>query len=160
MKKVSAREKIQICNEAINLKKEIERSFIELGKRLLEIKNNGLYEGQWQSWSEYCAELKLSENTTNKLIQIYQTFVLDYKFTPERISDAGGWSVIADLLPAIETKADAEEWLNKAAVLTREDLRKELTEKKTGIQMKDCPHKETYMVEICKCCGNKTEVHE
>ncbi len=148
------------CTDAIKLKNDLESGFIELGKRLSEIKAKQLYTPSWESWGAYTAELKMSENQVNKLVQIYDQLIQGLHVDRDMITNAGGWTVIAELLPVIETKKDADEWLNKAATLTREDLRKEIQEKKSGIPMKDCKHKNTYTIVVCRDCGIKMEDHK
>lgn len=151
---------LEYCKDALTLKTSLEEGFLRLGEYLLNIKEKSLYEPNWASWEEYSIELKMSQNSINKLIQIYQTLVLNHGIPEKKIVDAGGWSVIADLLPVIKSKEDAEEWLTKAKELTREDLRKELTEEKTGLPMKDCRHRNTYTIVVCRDCGIKMEDHK
>lgn len=148
------------CNDALQLKTSLEQGFIRLGEYLYTIKNERLYEANWASWEEYSLELKMSQNSINKLIQIYARFILSYGIPEEKVVEAGGWSVIAELLPVIETAEQAEEWLDKAKELTREDLRKEITEKKSGIPMQSCKHLDTYTITVCRGCGIKMEDHE
>lgn len=149
---------LDYCNQTLRLKKDIEGSFVMLGEYLHTIKENQLYEPQWSSFEEFCFELKMSSNMVNKLMMIYKTFILGYGFTQEQIATAGGWSVIAEVLPQIDSKKSALKWLASCATLTRSDLRKELLEAKTGIPMKQCEHKDTYTVEICRNCGQSHEV--
>lgn len=151
-------QKLDYCNKAIKLKNDLEGGFIALGEYLHNIKENSLWEASWGSWDEFTWELKMSQNMINKLVQIYRTFVLEYGMTQEQISTAGGWSVVADVLPMVTSKKEALHWLNKAQSLTRADLRKEMQEEKTGIIMSTCSHPETYTIEICKVCGDRKRV--
>lgn len=131
-----------------------------LGEELYNIKEKMLWEGVYGSWEEFTVELKMSNNTINKLMQIYKTLVLSYGLSNEQITTAGGWSVVADVLPMITSKKDALKWLNQAQSLTRADLRKEIKESKTGIVMTQCSHKNTYKIEVCKDCGERYQVFE
>ena len=148
---------LDYCNQTLKLKKDIEGSFVTLGEYLYEIKERQLYEPQWSSFEEFCFELKMSSNMVNKLMQIYKTFVLGYGFTQDQISNAGGWSVISEVLPVIDSKKSAIKWLASCATLTRSDLRKELTELKTGIPQMQCKHENTYLLRICRNCGERHE---
>lgn len=143
------------CNRAISLKNALERDFMLLAEHLYKIKEYELWRANWGSWIEYTWELKMSATTIKQLIQVYKTFVVDYGITKEQLGTAGGLSHVADTLPVIKNKKDALRWLVKAQTLTRADLRKELTEAKTGIPMASCKHSETYTVEICKHCGER-----
>ncbi len=151
---------LKYCTEALALKSQLEKQYLRLGEYIFNIKEKNLFLPQWSSWSEYCAELKMSENQANKLIQIYSTFILKYKIPEEKITTVGGWSVIAELLPVINSLEDANKWLESAQELTREDLRKEVKESKSGIQMKSCGHKNTYVIRICRDCGHREEIIE
>lgn len=148
------------CTDAIALKNRIESDFMTLAASLYKIKQEELYRPSWTSWEEYREELKMSENSVNKLIQMHDTLILKYKIPAEKIVNAGGPSVISDLLPVIKTKEEAEDWLAKASVLTRKDLRDEIQESKTGLPMKDCKHKNTYTIVVCRDCGLKIEDHK
>lgn len=156
----SQNQNLKYCTDTINLKKEIEQSFLTLGEHLYNIKRDEMFLPQWSSWDEYVTEIKMSLNMANKLIQIYETFILEYKFAPEDITTAGGWTVVAEILPVIENRDDAENWLNMASELTRDDLRKEVKEAKSGVEMATCAHADTYIIRICRCCGNKEEIYE
>ncbi len=155
-----AKNNLTYCNDALTLKTSLEQGFLRLGEYLHTIKLKRLWESNWASWEEFSLEFKMSQNSITKLIQIYSTFVLDYRIEGDRVVEAGGWSVIAELLPVIESKKDAEDWLTKAKELTREDLRKEITEKKTGVPMQQCKHKNTYTIVVCRDCGVKMEDHK
>ena len=151
-------ENLKYCNDAIALKEKIEDDFLTLGEYLHNIKEHSLFEPQWSSFIEFCFELKMSQNTINKLIQIYKVFVLDYGIGRNQITNAGV-SLVTDILPVINTKKDALKWLGKASLLTRQDLRRELIEHKTGVDMTKCKHEDTYVVEICRDCGERKQIN-
>lgn len=144
------------CNSALKLKNDLETGFIVLGEYLHNIYVNNLWQASYSSWEEYTWELKMSSNHINKLMQIYRTLVLSYGLKAEHIITAGGWSVVADLLPMIGSKKDALKWLNKAQLLTRSDLRKEMKEAKTGVLIGSCSHDKWTEVTLCQCenCGD------
>lgn len=145
---------ISYCNDALLLKDTIEVSFLSLGERLYNIRERKMYEGQWSSFSEYVMEFKnISEGTASKLINIYQKFVITYGIEPRQIAGAGGWSVIAETLPLVKSKDDAIHWLEQSTLLSRSDLRRTIQEAKTGVDMADCKHEDTYTIEVCRICG-------
>ncbi len=147
------------CTEALQIKNQLEKNYMRLAEYAYNIKNDNLFLPQWSSWSEFIADLKISENQANKLVQIYYTFIITFGIDEETITTAGGWSVIAELLPVINSIDDANRWLESARELTREDLRKEVKEAKSGVQMKSCGHKNTYVIRICRDCGHREEIH-
>lgn len=148
-------ENYNYCVETLDLKKEIEGNFVDLGEHLNNIREHNLFEPQWSSFLEFCDELRMSQNMVNKLIQIYKTFVLGYSFTKEEIATAGGWGNLQEILPMITSKKTAVYWLDKASILSREDLRKEVKEEKTGVPMATCKHKDFYLLKVCRDCGDK-----
>lgn len=154
------KENLIYCKDAISLKTSLEQGFIKLGEYLYNIKKKALYEPNWTSWEEYREELHMSENSVNKLVQIYSKLILAYNVSPDKIVNAGGPSVIADLLPILNSKEQAEEWLEKASLLTRKDLRDEIKEEKTGVPMQLCKHKNTYTITVCRGCGIRMEEHK
>lgn len=144
---------VTYCNQTLTLKNSIEESFLELGARLMNIRDNCLYEGQWESFEDYLLEFKnISEGTASRLINIYKKFVVEYNFAPKLLAEAGGWSVLAETLPNVNSLQEAEYWLGEATALTRTHLRRTLKEHKTGIKMDTCAHLETYTLQICKTC--------
>lgn len=142
------------CQKAISFKKDLEKGFLVLAEHLYEIKEKELWRASWASWLEFTWELKMSQNTIFKLLQIYKKLVLDYGLKMEFVVTAGGWSVVADLLPVMQDKKSAMKWLLKAQDLTRSDLRKELKEEQAGIPSGQCQHKIVKLVEICDGCGH------
>lgn len=148
------------CTDTIRLKAKLEEGFVELGARLYEIRKGELYSPSWTSFAEYLKEMKMAESTASKLVSIHERLVLEYKIKPEEIAEVGGYTEAYEILPHISNKKEAKELLEKAKILSRDDLRKELKEMKTGVQMKECKHTHTYTIEICKDCGDRHEVYE
>jgi hypothetical protein len=155
------RTNLDFCQHTIALKENIERTFIELGRRLFKIREERLYEPFYDSFNVYCDELKLSQSTISKLVNIYKKFILEYGFTAKQLMKAGGWGVMAEALPVIKSKADARDFLEKAETLTLRDMRKEVLEKKTGMDQRTCKHKDDfYVLQICRVCGDRQTLED
>lgn len=148
---------LSYCEGTLELKRSIEYKFLELGERLKKISNERLYEPQWTSFGEYVGEMKMSESTASKLINIYQKFIVDYGISRERLLVSGDWSVLAEVLPIVRDKESAEEALHMCKELSRQDIRKYIKEQKTGIDMRDCVH-DFYTLQICRTCGEKVRL--
>jgi hypothetical protein len=149
------------CKETVELVQKIQGGFIDLAERLHKIKTERMWENGYSSWEEFCDEMKLSYSTIQKLIQIYDTFVLKYGVKTSRIASVGGWSILAEGLSIIKTKVDAEAFLTDASVLSLRDIRKNVTAQKKGLPASYvCKHANTYKIEICKDCGEKWEIYE
>jgi len=148
------------CQQTIALKHRLEASFLALGERLAKIKTECLYEGQWDDFEAFLAEMKINTSTANRLIQIYQTFILDLKCAPARLAEAGGWTIVSEILPFVKDRKSADHWLDRAKTLTRSDLRRDLTEARNGKDMAKCKHADVYLLQVCRDCGLRTRIYE
>ena len=155
------RANLDFCRQTISLKENIERTFIELGRRLHKIREERLYEPFYDSFNLYCYELKLSQSTISKLVNIYKVFILEYGFAPSRLMKAGGWAVVAETLPVVHSKKDAEEFLENAETMTLSDMRRTVKEKKLGVDQRTCDHKDdSYDLRICRKCGDRQTLRD
>jgi hypothetical protein len=148
------------CTDTLKLKKTSESSFLELGARLRAIRDGHLYEPQWTSFPEYLSEMDVSESQASKLINIYKVFIVEGKFPVEKVLQAKGHAVLAEYLPYIKTQEDREWALENATLLSSQDSRKLLKEKKTGVDMSECKHEDYYIIKVCRTCGDKESIHE
>lgn len=161
MELLNEQDRHEFCKDTLELETGIRAAFMLMAGRLHEIKEKRLYEPFWSSWYEFTCEFKeLSPATISKLIRTHEVFVLNYEIPPERLVEAGGWTKLYELTKKITTKVEAEEWLEKAKTLSRQDLKKELTISSSGVEMSECPHSDTYLVRICRECGERWEIHE
>lgn len=152
-------ENLKYCNETLELKATIEGGFLTLAEHLYNIKTHNLFEPQWSSFLEFCDELRMSQNNINKLIQIHEKFVLEYGIDKEQIKTAGGWSTLQEILPMVSSKKLAVKWLESASLLSRADLRKNIIEEKTGIDMRNCfCDTDYYIIKICRKCGKRISI--
>ena len=128
---------------------------MELARRLYECKAQEMYCPQYETWEVYIQDVKnLSLGTANKLVHIYETFVKEYGISEQKIAEIGGWSVVSEIMPMVKDQKSAEEWLEKARILHRKDLRKEVQEAKSGVSMITCQHLDVILIKKCKACGD------
>ena len=157
-KLIKAEEYLKFCEETSMLKNQTEAAFIELGRRLNKINLEKMYNGRWEDFEHYCrSELKISKQTAYKLIAIYTKFVLEYKIAPSQLALAGGWTVVAQVLPMVNDQESANEWIHQAIhAESKRDLVALMRESKTGVSQMSCKHKNTikYTVVECKDCGS------
>ena len=148
------------CQETIAIKSHIENSYLVLCQRLHKIKSERLYEGSYTSWVLFLEEMKIDKFTAERMVKIYDTFVLKYAISPAKIEGAGGWSVVAELLPISNSKEEAEEALEYATGALKKDVRIYVHQKRHGVSTdKLCTHTDTYLVRICRDCGDRWEEH-
>lgn len=149
---------IDFCEETIDRKHILEVGWIELCGRLKDIRDKKLFEGRWDSFEDFLQDpqMGLDKGTASKMITIHEKFILEYKMNPAQIANAGGWSKVAEILPAVHDKKSAETWLSNAALLSKSDLRKEIKAEQNPDSL-SCKHKDNYKVVMCCCrnCGNK-----
>ena len=143
------------CKETLALKGSLELKYLNLASRLHKIQLNHMYQPNYETFDDFLAEMKISRATANKLINIWVRFIIQFKIKPKLLAEAGGWSVVAEILPHAETKAQAERWLRDAKENKRGDLRKNLKEHTTGQDMRLCKHKNLRAVMFNRCvdCG-------
>ena len=152
---------LKYCEYALSLRDSIETQFLLLGEALYKIREQGLYKSQWETFDEYTMELKgFSPASISKLINIYRKFVLEYKIPIQKLSQVRGWTLLADTLPHVHDSHSANEWVEKAVVLGRRDLNREIQEQKSGKPQLKCKHAETYLIRVCKECGMRERVYE
>lgn len=131
-------------------------AFITTGELLYKIRTEKLWQQAYESYDDFLMELRMSKGTASKLAKIYKVFVLDANLPTEEVARAS-WSTLGAILPHI-TPSNAAEWLNKAILLSRTDILRELKEQETGIPMTDCKHEKTHTIAICDDCGVKHAV--
>lgn len=161
MNELTETKKHQFCNEALKLKQEIEVDYLALGAMLMKIQDERLWEAGWESWDEYTMELKMSQGAVSRIINIYKVFVLQYEVPEKTLALAGGWSVVAEYLPMVKEdtkKAEVANWFSDASEMTRQDIRRTITEARKGIDMTKCKHTDYYILKICRNCGNRETI--
>lgn len=162
MNKTLAKVNFDYCQETLQLKNGLELSYLDLAQRLHKIQLNKMYLPNFDTFDDFLDEIKVSRATASKMINIWLTFVVKYRIDTRRLADAGGWSVVAEILPYATSKTAAVDWLVKAKVNRRRDLRKLLTEEKTGIIMSTCKHVTTVTITFKRCedCGETFRVYD
>lgn len=150
---------LEFCAHTIAFKHFIETQWLELAGQLKQIRDKELFKGRWESFEDFLGDptMAMDKGTASKMINIYEKFILEYHIKESRIAQVGGWAKVAEILPVVKNKKSAEEWLDSAASLSKADLRKEIHEERSGIQMSKCKHEDYYIVKICRCCGDKIQ---
>jgi len=153
-KEQEEKQKHEFLQMLIQLSQQLEFNYLEFGKQLKTCRDDTVFSPEYETFPAFLQEMKLTQGTASKLINIYEKFVVEYDIPQKRLAEAGGWSVVAEILPIVNNKKEAKEWVEKAVRLRRKDLRKEVKEKKTGVSMANCKHEDTYLIEICRTCSD------
>lgn len=149
----------QYCLEVIELKQRTECDFIILGRELDRIKREEKWRAGWSSWEEYLVDMRLAPSSAYQIISIWKKLVEMGGIEPLRIAKAGGWTVVAKILPKVKEKDDAEKYISLVeAHPTRTALAQTLEEEERGSDMAKCRHEDVYYLRICRDCGLREQV--
>lgn len=158
---ISEQEAHKYCEETIALKNQIEGAYLVMCSRLHKIKLENLFiDAGYESWSLFLDEMKIDKGKADQMVRIYDLLVLQYGIKPKLIEEAGGWSVVAEILPIADSKESAEEALTFAKGALKKDVRLYVHDKKYGTTSVLCRHKNTYKVEICVDCGERHKLFD
>lgn len=147
------------CDQTAELKTNIEEAFITLGERLLQIRNEKIFEPHYDSFEDFVNEaMNMSLSSASKLINIFDKFILSYGMSKQELILVGQ-DRLKEILPAVHDQASAEEWVLKAKTLRfRDDLRKEVSAHRHGTDVplsESCEHTEAYTLKVCRACNER-----
>lgn len=149
-------ESYEFCEDTKKLARGLKTGFILLAERLHRISKQKLYKPTYEHFYEYCDEIEMREDTASRLVNIYETFVLQHKMPIEEIKEVD-YSKLYIIKKVADTKETARHWVEEAKVLTYRDLKKRVAEFTTGVDQMTCSHGNTYLVRCCRECGEKWE---
>jgi len=148
-----------VHDKVIELKKDIERSFIKMGGMLKLVRDNKLYlEKGCVTFEEYIAipELALNRSTVYAIINVFEVFFEKSNQSDDLIEI--GYSKL-NRISQFKNQPDFEEWIYKAKTLSLSDLGLEIKEAK-GISenLSSTKSEDKMTMEImCPHCGKKFE---
>lgn len=149
----------QYLKETLLIKKRLESSFFELAERLKKIRDERIYQdGGFNTFAEFCFEMKMAESTASRLIAVYQRYCLELGMDKEKLSIVG-WTQLYSMLPLAVSKEKTEELVEEAQHLRRDDVSKMVKERKNP-ELAKCEHSRTYLLRICEDCGDKYRVYD
>ena len=146
-----------VHDKVIELKKDIERSFIKMGGMLKLVRDNKLYlEKGCVTFEEYIAipELALNRSTVYAIINVFEVFFEKSNQSDDLIEI--GYSKL-NRISQFKNQPDFEEWIYKAKTLSLSDLGLEIKETK-GISenLSSTKSEDKITIEItCPHCGKK-----
>ena len=142
------------CDETLQLIHGIEKSFLELGKRMMKIRDEQLWEGRFTSFAEFLEEAGMTEGTASKLIKVYQRFILEYNINPDTLAKIS-WTKLYTLLPLIKDKAEAQEKIENLGLMSRQDVENEIRD----IKHPDCHHEWVSLEKCVNCHKTRKDYH-
>lgn len=146
------------CTDTIELCAKINTGFIILAERLYKIREERLFEPYWDSFYEFVLDMNaVSMGTVSRLLKVYQKYCIDLNMKPKTISK-GEWSILYTAIPVVKSKDDALFYIETPN--TRQAILAEIKEKKTGIPQASCDHEDSYLIRICRKCGDRHREYE
>lgn len=134
----------KFLRDTIDLIKQIETRFLELGARLYNIREKGMWKDSYESYEEFLDTAHVSYGNASMLASIHKAYVVEGK--KQMSSLAGiGYSNLYEAIPLIEAQG-VDAAIVKASTLTRAEIKQEVREEKHG----ECAHEN--VIKICSSC--------
>lgn len=130
----------------IELKKLASESFILMGEALYNNRKERLYEALGhESFESFLGdpEISISRSTAFDLMKAYEFFILTHKLDIKTLVEVGVSKVAMLLRLDLDSKAQVEDWVEKARTLSKSDLIDEIKEH----QGKTVTHKKSTKIE-------------
>ena len=149
----------EFLEETMELSVQSSVAQIILAARLYRIREEKLWLAGYDSFDDYCMNLKLyNSGTISKLITVYKKYILDYQIPADKVAEVG-YTVLYKAHNVIKSKEDAEEFVDNAIIWTGSDINREIASRKSGKDIDECSHENTILVRLCKDCGQRWEEH-
>lgn len=133
--------------ETIDLVKQIETRYLELGARLYAIKVKELWKATYDSYQEFLDAAKINPGHASILTQIHKAYVVDGKIQFKELAGIG-YSNLYEAIPLIESRG-LDKAVTIATTLTRSEIKDEVREEKHG----ECTEHEP--ISICVKCKKR-----
>ena len=144
----------KFLQETISLKETIETGFLNLAERLYKIRQERIWEGEYDNLEEFLMELDITAPTCSKLCSIYEHWVLKGKVSLESLA-GNNWTSLYESIPLLE-KENPKELAEELKLLTRADAIEKTREFKKGT----CTRHDWVVIKFCKVCGKKEKVYQ
>jgi hypothetical protein len=141
-------------------------TFLEIGRLLKILRDEKLYaylgEGGYDNFQQFVAagDIGIKLSTAYALVGIYETYILKLGYAQEKLAEIP-WTRLQALTSTVkhETKAEADEWIEKAKTLGNGDFATEINELRANTGWEHpAPYPRVYR---CKDCGKwRVEVDE
>lgn len=127
-KLINVDEGVALHSRLLELKHDIGMRFLEVGKILYRMKEEGFHKviNPDMSWEAYCAmpEISISPSHARNLMRIYKIFVLGLGVDSDKLAGIDQRKLTA-ILPSVNGE-NVDDLLEEASTLSRADLQKNL----------------------------------
>lgn len=134
--------------ETKQLVKRIETQFFELGARLYKIKEEKLWDGIYDNYTEFLDDAKINPSLASMLTAIHRTYVIENNVAQDSLAGIG-YSNLYEAIPLVESDG-IEGTLAKVRTLTRSEIKDEVREEKHGEHQHELGPERWAMCQICK----------
>ena len=139
--------------DTVALKETIETGFLNLAERLYKIRQDRIWEGEYDNLEEFLMELDITAPTCSKLCSIYENWVVKGKVSIELLAGTS-WSTLYLTVPRLQNES-AKDVLEDVKLLTRKDI----VDKSKEIKYPNCKHTNFYTLKICEDCGKSFKTY-
>lgn len=116
--------------ETIDLVKQIETRFLELGARLYRIREEKLWADTYDSYQEFLDTAHINPGHASILASIHKHYIVDGGKKQETLAGIG-YSNLYEAIPLIEAEG-VDSAVVKASTLTRAEIKDEVRDQKHG----------------------------
>lgn len=120
----------EFVRETIDLVKQIETRFLELGARLYRIREEKLYAATYDTYYDFLEAAHINQTMASMLYGIHQHYIVNGGRTQEELAGIG-YSNLYKAIPLIESKG-VKKAVMSAKTLTRGDIEDEVREVRHG----------------------------
>lgn len=138
----------EYVRQTIDLVKQIETRFLELGARLYTIRERRMWDDTYDSYSDFLEAAKINPGHASILASIHKHYVVDGKKKQSTLVGIG-YSNLYEAIPLIEREG-VDMAVVKADTLTRSEIKDEVRDQRYGA------HRHKVGVErwgTCEKCG-------
>lgn len=133
--------------ETKQLVKNIETHFFELGARLYKIKEEKMWEGAYDNYTEFLDDAKINPSLASMLTAIHTKYVIENNI-PQKTLVGIGYSNLYEAIPLIESDG-IEGTMAKVRTLTRSEIKDEVREEKHGEHNHELGTERWGMCKVC-----------
>ena len=133
--------------ETIDLVKQIETRFLELGARLYKIREERLYADTYETYQEFLDAAGIKKGNASILAKIHQVYVVEGGKTMEQLAPIG-YTNLYEAIPLVE-RDGLDTTIVKAETLTRSEIIDEVREQKHGVH--EHQPKDDTRFALCQC---------
>lgn len=145
--------KADYLRNTIDLVKQIETRYLELGRRLYRIRTQELWKGEYENYQEFLDTARINISDASKSFSIHKSYIVEGGMTMAQLRGIG-YSNLYEAIPLIE-RDGVETAVTKAETLTRDEIKDEVRDERHGAHR----HKVgTERWGACEKCGKMVHV--